>query len=216
MTETQREAVPRNDGGELDTTLAFLSFVRGCVLKKADGLDEEQLRRPVVASGTNIVGLVQHLTDCERFWVGYVFAGQQQHEDVDFSMQVGEGTSSDQVLGAYRAAISASDAVIASSEGLDALAAETVDGDRLSLRWVLTHLVGETTRHAGHADIARELVDGTTADRRGHHDPGPRPPARTRRAHRRTGVGVGGRPLARAGDRAHRGAQPGRQPRSRR
>ncbi len=51
MAETQRRPVPRNDSGELDTALAFLDFNRESVLKKADGLDEEQLRRVLVGTG---------------------------------------------------------------------------------------------------------------------------------------------------------------------
>ena len=66
MAEEQREPVPRNDSGELDTALAFLSFARHCVLKKADGLSDEQLRRVLVDSGTSILGLVQHLTTGDR------------------------------------------------------------------------------------------------------------------------------------------------------
>ena len=60
MLESQRERVPLNDGGELDTALAFLSFARSCVLKKVDGLDEEQLRRRLVVSDTTIL---RELTD---------------------------------------------------------------------------------------------------------------------------------------------------------
>jgi hypothetical protein len=60
MAETQRKPVPRNDGGELDTATAFLSFARECVLKKSDGLSEEQLRRVLVGSGTTLLGLVHH------------------------------------------------------------------------------------------------------------------------------------------------------------
>ncbi|MER7415797.1 DUF664 domain-containing protein [Micromonospora peucetia] len=68
MIESQREAVPRSDGGELGTALAFLSFARSCVLKKVAGLSEEQLRHRLVVSDTTLLGLVQHLTDDERYW----------------------------------------------------------------------------------------------------------------------------------------------------
>jgi Protein of unknown function (DUF664) len=61
--------------GELDIAIAFLSFARHCVLKKADGLSEEQLRRALVDSGTCILGLVQHLDEAERYWFGYHLAG---------------------------------------------------------------------------------------------------------------------------------------------
>ena len=88
MIGSQREAVPRNDGGELDTTLAFLSFARSCVLKKVAGLTEEQLRGRLVVSDTTLLGLVQHLTDAERYWFGYTFAGDPRYADVDFDMVV--------------------------------------------------------------------------------------------------------------------------------
>ena len=75
MAETQREPVPRVDSGELDTALAFLSFARHCLLKKAGGLSDEQLRRVLTGSGTSILGLVQHLAEVERYWFGYHLAG---------------------------------------------------------------------------------------------------------------------------------------------
>jgi hypothetical protein len=68
MAETQRRPVPRSDGGELDTAMAFLSFARECVVKKTDGLTEEQLRRVLVGSRTTLLGLVHHLTGAERLY----------------------------------------------------------------------------------------------------------------------------------------------------
>ncbi len=75
MAETQRRPVPRNDSGELDTALAFLNFNRECVLKKTDGLDDEQLRRVLVGTGTNLLGLVRHLAAAERYWFGLHLTG---------------------------------------------------------------------------------------------------------------------------------------------
>jgi uncharacterized damage-inducible protein DinB len=157
MLETQREAVPRNDDGELDTALAFLSFARSCVLKKVDGLSEEQLRQRLVVSETTLLGLVQHLTDGERYWFGHTLAGDPAHAEVDFSMR-----SADEVVAAYREAIAASDALVAAAGGPETLTAVPVGDAPRSLRWVLAHVTGETVRHAGHADILRELIDGTT------------------------------------------------------
>ena len=162
MTESQREPVPRNDGGELDTALAFLRFARGCVLKKTEGLDEEQLRRVLVDSGTNLLGLVRHLTGGERYWFGYTLAGSAAWADVDFEMELPDSLSADEVLRDYRAAIEDSDAAIAAAGDPEARLAIPVDGEQLSLRWVMAHMTGETTRHAGHADILREQIDGTT------------------------------------------------------
>jgi uncharacterized damage-inducible protein DinB len=162
MLETQREAVPRTDESELATSLAFLDFVRGCVLKKVEGLDEEQLRRRLVVSDTTLLGLVQHLTDGERYWFGYTFTGDERWGDVDFSMVVPEDRSAADVIADYRAAIAESDAHIAAAGSPDALTAMPVDERPMALRWVIAHQIGETTRHAGHADILRELIDGTT------------------------------------------------------
>ena len=162
MLETQREPVPRNDGGELDTARAFLSFARSCVLKKAAGLDEEQLRRRLVTSDTTILGLVRHLTDGERYWFGYTFAGDERYAGLQFPMLIEPGRSAEDVLADYRLAIAESDALISAADGPDAAAAETVDGQTKTLRWILAHMTGETVRHAGHADILRELIDGAT------------------------------------------------------
>ena len=143
MAETQREPVPRVDSGELDTAWAFLSFARHCVLKKADGLSEEQLRRALVPSGTCVLGLVQHLAEVERFWFGH-------HRAVA------------DVLRDYRAAIEDSDRAIRAVGEPKARFVIPVDGNRHTLRWVIAHMTSETARHAGHADILREQLDGTT------------------------------------------------------
>lgn len=162
MLETQRESVPRNDAGELDTALAFLSFARACVLKKVEGLSEEQLRRRFVVSDTTLLGLVQHLADGERYWFGHTLAGDPAYADVDFSMVVPEDRPAAEVVEDYRAGITASDALIAAAGGPEAGTAVPVGDEPRTLRWVLAHVTSETARHAGHADILRELLDGTT------------------------------------------------------
>jgi len=159
--ETQREHVPDNDGGELDTALAFLDFVRSCLLKKLDGVDEEQQRQRLVVSDTTLLGLVQHSIDGERYWFSYVVGGDDRYSDVDFSMEVPEGRSSEQVVADYRAAVADSNAIIR-ERGLDAIAARWDFENPKSVRWVVAHMTGETARHAGHADILRELIDGVT------------------------------------------------------
>ena len=162
MLESQRERVPLNDRDALDTALAFLSFARSCVLKKVDGLDEEQLRRRLVVSDTTLLGLVQHLTDAERYWFGYTLAGDPRYADVDFDMVVAPDRSANQVIAGYRTAIAESDAHIRAAESLDVRTAHPVDDAPLTLRWVIAHMTSETVRHAGHADILRELIDGVT------------------------------------------------------
>ena len=161
MTETQREFVPREDGGELDTALAFLRFARHCVLKKADGLDEDQLRRALVPSGTSLLGLVQHLADGERYWFGYHVAGHPE-TDITFGMDVLADSDTAGVLADYRAASAESDAILTAIGDLETPVSRPIDDKLLSVRWVLAHMTSETARHAGHADILREQLDGVT------------------------------------------------------
>jgi len=162
MAETQREPVPRNDDGEADTILAFLAFARHCVIKKTEGLSEEELRRPMVESGTSLLGLVWHLIDGERYWFGYQLAGSGV-DDYEFEMLVPADITSAHVIAEYREAISESDAILAGLESLEQrMAIPTQDDKRHTARWVIAHMTNETMRHAGHADILRELIDGTT------------------------------------------------------
>jgi hypothetical protein len=165
MAEDQRQPVPFNDGGELDTALAFLRFSRQCLLKKLDGLTDEQVRRVLVDSGTNLLGLVQHSTVGERYWFRHHLLGEYDdigEDDWDFEMDVPADQSTADVVHEYRRAAAESDAAIASIGDPDARMARTVNGSHLSLRWVLAHMTSETARHAGHADILREQLDGAT------------------------------------------------------
>ncbi|MFD8480011.1 DinB family protein [Kitasatospora sp. NPDC059673] len=161
-TEAQRRPVPFNDSGELDTALAFLAFARECVVKKTEGLTEEQLRRVLVGTGTNLLGLVRHLTAAERYWFGHHVAGDKAYAEVDFGMAVPAEVSAEQVLAAYAEAVAASDAVIGASTDLSRPVAVPVREELLSVRWVVAHMTSETVRHAGHADILREQIDGAT------------------------------------------------------
>lgn len=162
MAETQRESVPRVDTGEFDTALAFLSFARHCVLKKTDGLTDEQLRRVLVDSGTSLLGLVQHLAEAERYWFGHHLIGADWPADDDHGMTVPLDRAAGDVLGDYRVTIEASDRNIRTVGDPSAFMAVPIEGNRHTLRWVMAHMTSETARHAGHADILREQLDGTT------------------------------------------------------
>jgi len=162
MAETQREPVPRVDSGELDTALAFLSFARHCVLKKAGGLSDDQLRRVLTGSGTSILGLVQHLAEVERYWFGHHLAGTDWDAGREYGMAVSAGRATADVLEDYRAATEDSDRAIRAAGDPATCIAVPVDGNRHTLRWVMAHMTSETARHAGHADFLREQLDGTT------------------------------------------------------
>jgi len=161
MTETQREPVPRTTGSEKEIALSFLRFARHCLVKKTQGLDEEQLRRVLVPSGTSLLGLVQHVTIGERWWVGYHLAGDSRWADVDFGMEVPGDVTSAEVLAAFDEAVADSEAILADAD-LDDPLTVLVDDQQLTVRWMLAHKTSEIARHAGHADILRELIDGVT------------------------------------------------------
>jgi hypothetical protein len=162
VAETQRQPVPRNDDSELDTALAFLGFARESVLKKTDGLDDEQLRRVLVDTGTNLLGLVQHLTVAERLWFGHHVAGIEPDGPWDFGMDVAAGVEAATVIDSYRSAIKQSERIVHEAGGADTRVVRPIDGRWHTVRWVIAHMTSETARHAGHADILREQIDGIT------------------------------------------------------
>jgi hypothetical protein len=163
MLETQRERVPTNDDGELDTALAFLSFQRACVFKKIEGLDEEQLRRRLVVSDTTLLGLVKHFADGERWWFAHHLGGDPSYADIDWTMVVPESVSAEEVVADYRAAIAEADRHLATAESAETLTRLPVgDTGPKTLRWVLAHKNAEIARHLGHMDILREQIDGLT------------------------------------------------------
>lgn len=149
---------------EVDLLLAYLGNNRDAVVRKLDGLADARLREPVVASGTNLLGLVRHLTAIEVHWFRRVFNGEDAV--VDKSMHVPPEVTGAEVVDAYRRACARSDEIVRSAAGLDVLAEIPNPGeDQLdSLRSILVHLIEETARHAGHADILREQLDGTTGN----------------------------------------------------
>jgi len=163
MLETQREPVPRNDGGELDTALAFLDFQRSCVFKKVEGLDEEQLRRRLVVSDTTLLGLVKHAADGERWWFAHHVGGDPTYADLDWTMVVPADVPASAVIADYRAAIEEADRHLAEIDSAETLTKLAVgdDGPK-TLRWVLAHKNAEIARHLGHMDILREQIDEVT------------------------------------------------------
>ena len=149
---------PFTNAGERETLVAFLDYLRESVLIKVSGLDDESLRRPLVPSGTSLLGLVKHLSTVETLWFPFAFAG------LDVRVPSGELEPADttaSVIGGYRDAIAKSAEIVAAAANLDQRCVRAVSApDQMSLRWVLVHMVEETGRHAGHADILREQLDG--------------------------------------------------------
>jgi hypothetical protein len=144
---------------EVEQLLAALDGLRAGVLKKLAGLSDEDARRSTVGSGTNVAGLVQHLTFVESMWFEEIVAGGKAARG-DRSMLVAPSIPLRTLRAEYRAACAASNEIIAAVG--DADAPVTRNGRTRDLRWALLAVIEETARHAGHADIIREQIDGQT------------------------------------------------------
>ena len=155
----------------------YLQVAREVLVWKLDGLSEYDIRRPLVPTGTNLLGLIKHVASVELGYFGATF-GRPSDEPLPWldnnaepnaDMWATVDESRDQVVGLYRRAWAHSDATI------DALTLDAIghvpwwaEGrSQVTLHRILVHMIAETNRHAGHADIVRELIDrvvGLTAD----------------------------------------------------
>jgi hypothetical protein len=154
------EKPARLDAGERETLRALLQYQRSSVVRKAAGVSDEDARRRFVPSDTTLLWLMRHMARAEITWVLARFAGQ----DVTIPNDVvaGDDTLADAVE-TYKATWARTDAVVNAESTLDTRCRGLGDDEpATNLRWVLMHLLEETARHAGHADILRELIDGQT------------------------------------------------------
>ena len=157
--------------------LEELQWTRDALVWKLDGLSEYDVRRPLTATGTNLLGLVKHLATWEARYLGEVFDRPfaerlPRWQDSDAGdLWVTEGESRGQILDFYRRAWVHSDATIASLP-LDAPGhVPWWPRPDVKLFNVVVHVLNDTTRHAGHADILREQLDGQTGVAAGHQEP---------------------------------------------
>lgn len=152
-------------GGEKESLHAFLRKQRAVVAWKLEGVTDDDLRRPMVPSGTNLLGLVKHLGAVEYGWFCSTFGRPTEplpfdDDDENADLRVRADETTEEIVSFYRRAQQAADQVI-TDLGLDDLG-KSWTGDAVSLRWVMLHMIEETARHAGHADIVRELIDSET------------------------------------------------------
>lgn len=156
------------------TLLHFLDAQRASVLAIVEGLSEDDLRKPVVPSGWTPLGLIEHLAGAEFYWFQIIASGvgsdrpaaeetdESAHDDnpvftTDYSTQ--------EVFGLYREQCELANALLAStplSTPPRGPVHPSLVGEVVDLRGIVLHIIEETARHAGHLDIARELLDGKT------------------------------------------------------
>jgi uncharacterized damage-inducible protein DinB len=165
---------PQLQGSELQLLTQVLDQQRDAVLRKADGLDAGSLAQQLPPSTLTLGGLLYHLALVEETWFEVRFAGLPEREpwagvdwdaDPDWEFRTAAELAPEQLRDRYRETCARSREVVAAAESLDQLSVRADrDGRRWDLRWVLIHLIEETARHAGHADLLREAIDGSVGE----------------------------------------------------
>jgi uncharacterized damage-inducible protein DinB len=156
----------------------YLQTARGALLWKLDGLSEYDVRRPMTPTSTNLLGLVKHVASVEAGYLGDCFGrpfGEplpwfDDDAEPNADMWATPDESRETIVGLYHRVWANSDATV---DALDLNAVGLVEwwpeGQRdVTLHLILLHVIAETNRHAGHADIVRELIDGAVGHRAGN------------------------------------------------
>lgn len=167
----RRDPEPAAD--ERTTLDQFLDYQRATLLAKTDDLTADQLRRRLPTTTLTLAGLLKHLALVEDDWIQVRFLGHPElepwasapwGEDRDWEFHSAEHDEPDDLRELYRGACNRSREASASADLDDLSVGTSRDGHRWSLRWILTHLIEETARHNGHADLLREAVDGSVGE----------------------------------------------------
>jgi uncharacterized damage-inducible protein DinB len=168
MSPTDR-SVPPMDADERTTLASWLDFYRATLLGKCEGLDERQLRTASAPpSPMTLLGLVQHVTEVERNWFRRVLLGEEapplyrsrpSAEGHDGGFDLHDEVTFDVARGHWEREVAAARSRCAGRE-LDGTS--PFAGAAVTLRWIYTHVIAEYARHAGHADLIRERIDGRT------------------------------------------------------
>jgi uncharacterized damage-inducible protein DinB len=161
---------PDRDGSELELLEQYLDVQREALLAKTEGLDHEQMAQSHPPSTLTLGGLLYHLSLAEEDWMEIHFSGQPDRDpfvdadwvaDPDWQFRAPVELRPEQLRQRYREACSRSRAVVREATSLEQSSRKPVHGEHFTLRWVLLHLIEETARHAGHADLLREAIDGS-------------------------------------------------------
>lgn len=170
MMERCARPEPPASGTDKEVLSGFLDFLRATILCKLEGLSDEQLRRPHDPSGLTLLGMVKHLADVERSWFREVFLGEDlshlwDPDDPGKYWRIEQDETTKSVLAFYNAEVAGARQIVMEAE-LDAVAAAPPSAalHGLQLRWIVTHMIEETARHCGHADLIREAIDGQTGE----------------------------------------------------
>lgn len=149
---------PRTADSETAVLRGFLDYLRASIAKKVEGAPDPEARTAAVPSGTNLLGLLNHLTAVESA----TFLGAEV-ADWQATFKAADEDSVADVVARYRDTVERADKELDQHPDLSTpLPRPGRPGRAPTVRWALAHLIEETGRHAGHADILRELIDGAT------------------------------------------------------
>ena len=162
---------PSPVGPERSALPAFLDYQRASIMMKAAGLDHAQLNQRLAPSSLTLAGILKHLSLVEDQWFDHKFKGNAQrrpwanapwNKDPDWEFTTAPSHEPGELLAMYESACDRSRAICKGVD-LSTLSARTGrSGDHWDLRWIFLHMIEETARHAGHADLIRESIDGAT------------------------------------------------------
>jgi uncharacterized damage-inducible protein DinB len=167
---------PREDSGSRDERGILEDYLRNyrlTIAVKCAGLTPEQLAaRAVPPSSMSLLGLVRHLVGVEHYWFRHVLSGDTsqprpfrtpEDHDADFNAAVGTQECVDEAFTAWQAEVDNAELALAAAPSLEVTSRDR-HGETVVLRDLLVHMIEEYARHAGHADLLRECVDGATGD----------------------------------------------------
>ncbi len=174
MNLTPRPALPMA-ADEVTTLRAYLDRYRTTIRRQVEDLSSAELREPSSASAMTLGGLVKHLAFVEHWWFHVVLAGQPMgapwdavnwRVDEDWDWRSSVQDDAEVLLALFETSVAASERIVTDAlvlGGLDQIALRSrAEREAPSLRWIMLHLIGEYARHAGHADLLREGIDGVT------------------------------------------------------
>ena len=151
---------PQGTDDERELLLRWLAFLRGAVLRKAEGISDDEARWTPPGALIPLLGIVNHLTRVEWRWIDGGMRGEETSRSEE-EFRPGPELTITAAVAAYRERAKATDEAV---RQMPSLAEPCRRREGTDLRWVLLHLINETARHAGHADAVRELLDGTTGE----------------------------------------------------
>jgi uncharacterized damage-inducible protein DinB len=166
---------PALQGSEAELLRGFLDYQRATFVQKIDGLDRVQFGRRIASSDLTLAGLTKHLALVEDSWFHDRFLGLGEPEpwagapfddDPDWEFHSALDDEPESLVRLYEAACDRSRRAVDGAQSLDQLSAQADrrTGERFNLRWIMLHVIEETARHNGHADLLREAIDGAVGE----------------------------------------------------